>query len=167
MNSTMLALSTVLTTCIVTVGCGNDEGGGGGRVSVTPGLWVGQMESQTPPEGRWEICLFVNDEGDRLLAAEACNLDAGNPGPFSVQLRVLNAGISSGDQACSFDFETAVDVPIDPDGGFAAAEVNPDENISISGSFGADFASGTASAQDRPNVERCDLMEWTARPAAQ
>ena len=79
---------------------------------------------------------------------------------------MANAGTTPGNEACSFEFRTEDSIPLASDGSFLAVD-NEGVQVEVSGRFEETAASGTAIASGLPSIDRCTLLQWTARPATQ
>lgn len=145
-------------------GTGGDGGAGGSTGPATPGLYRGSMGDPDGGSG-YEICLYVGDDGASLVPNIACDiLDGGSA--VSAAARVVNAGIP-GD--CSFQVAVVGEgTEISGDGDFSFDNYQPPSDpisvFTLSGTFEADMVVGivTQSPQTEPDLEECQVGDWTA-----
>ena len=126
--------------------------GGSGEFAITPGHWSSWLL-------RTSICLFVNEDGTKLVADPSCNQTENPLFPFAFQVLANPDG-----DICGFGYpmegEEPQEVPI-VDNKFEIEQTRGDVTIKFSGEFGdSNSVGGVASS----TMNCPEDVPWTASP---
>jgi hypothetical protein len=139
-------------------GAGGAAGtGGGGGGAISPGLYSSQ------PRGT-QVCLFVNQDGTKLIADSSCPFGTGDPQMLAFSL----TSIDSVEGSCAISYPVEGDDPQEipiVDGGFEIETTQTDGIGTYTIRFSGDFnENGTVSGVGTHSRDCPTERNWSADP---
>jgi len=133
--------------------------GGGAGVEITPGLY------SSSPRGT-QLCLFVNEDGTKLVADAACPFGTGNP--QMAAFRLTSTGEAGVQDDCAITYPEEGDDPQEipiVDGRFEIEATQTDGISAYTIKFSGEFnENGTVSGVGTHSRDCPDERNWSAGP---